>query len=283
LRVVFILSTNYAGSHLLSELLGAHPNIRSIGELRNFEKLTSRKPENEEVESDYGLNPLFENLSSYDPREWHSILFKRLQSSAPHINVLVDNSKKVDWVKRCVLREDFEPVFIHLIRDPRALVHRWTVTSRTSMRTERIRIVRSSFFSLPLALFGRGEDVLKQKWLNENKNITNFLKSGPKSHVVVTYEDLVTKTEGVLRKIMPVLGEKFDHDQLNFGRESILGTRKKRYATQNKNSVISADLRWQSGRSAINQRIFTCVDIREYFRDLGIFWGENGPTSFQES
>ena len=38
IRVILILSTPHAGSHLLSQLLGAHSACASIGKLQNFKK-----------------------------------------------------------------------------------------------------------------------------------------------------------------------------------------------------------------------------------------------------
>lgn len=247
MRVIFILSTNYAGSHLLTQLLGAHPRARSVGELHNYRKFIERPDSRHSVVYDFAENSWFAGLGDLPPERWHATVGARVMTELPGVDTLVDNSKRVEWARRFVANTDFEAHFVHLIRDPRALVRRWGLTydDTRKQRRQRIRVIRSRPHWMLPALFNDQEDVYCRKWLISNQRISHFLADCGQSANVVTYHDLARHTSSVLGGLMPRLGLAFDPLQLNFGEVAHHGTMKREYLEQSRRSEIKLDLRWQ--------------------------------------
>ena len=113
-RIVFILSTPYAGSHFLSLQLGSHSRALHIGEIVNLGTAKSKNWHDNELSA-----KVLEGLGPVDLAHIHSAIFERCD---PGISLLVDTSKKVSWAEGCLAEKRFGKKFLHLIRDPRALV-----------------------------------------------------------------------------------------------------------------------------------------------------------------
>lgn len=246
-KVVFILSTNYAGSHLLTQLLGAHPDCRSIGELHNYHKYQDRPDERHSVVNDFSVNPWFKGLGSLAQVAWHQQVLRSIQSEHPNVYCLVDNSKKVAWAKKFADHPSIDARFVHLIRDPRALVRRWEKTygTESEKRSQRRRLVRHNARYLIKAFSAHEYEIYLYKWLQSNKIITKFMESVGQEKSVVTYRDLAVDTEKTMSFIMPKLGLNYKKEQLNFGSVDHKGTLKKDYIEQSRRSEIKLDLRWK--------------------------------------
>ncbi len=273
MQVIFILSTNYAGSHLLTQLLGAHPACRSIGELHNYRKYQERPDERHSVVNDFAENPWFAGLADKPQADWHRSVLERIREGAPEAKCLVDNSKKVRWASRFVGSRQFTPRFVHLIRDPRALVRRWahTYEDERSKRRQRLRVIKARPGYLLPALLGSEYDVYCYKWLAANREISEFLARVGQADNVVTYRDLAVNTEQTLRALMPGLGLDFDARQLAFGEVEHRGTLKKEYLEQSRRSEIRLDLRWRNELSAADiERISNNRHIRDYLSGQGL-------------
>lgn len=283
MQVIFILSTNYAGSHLLAQLLGGHPACRSIGELHNYRKYQERPKEHHSVVSDFAENPWFEGLAGKEEEEWHRSILARIQQRVPEIECLVDNSKKVRWGRRFVGMAQFKPHFVHLIRDPRALVHRWarTYADGSSKLSQRFRLIKAHPGYVLPALLGNEYDVYCYKWLAANQEISRFLARVGQAGNIVTYRDLAVETEATLRALMPKVGLDFDQRQLFFGDAEHGGTLKKEYLEQSRRSEIKFDQRWRDAlTSADIERITNNRHINRYLHAHGLRLLDDGLTLF---
>jgi len=132
-KLIFILSSNYSGSHFLSLLLGSHSKAVHLGETKNLVKgdvncYTCGK-----------LNDcvLFKDINELTTDSLYPELFNR---AGEQVNLLVDTSKKITWINKFIhQKNNYEIKVIHLIRDPRALRRRWTnkynsITSKINQR-----------------------------------------------------------------------------------------------------------------------------------------------------
>lgn len=278
-KVVFILSTNYAGSHLLTQLLGAHPQCRSIGELHNYRKYQDRPDDRHSVVNDFAVNPWFAGLDSLPQQQWHPQILKTIQAEQPDVCCLVDNSKKADWASKFVGHAEIDARFIHLIRDPRALVRRWekTYDSADAKRSQRRRLVRANPRYLLKAFTGSEHEIYLYKWLQANQEITSFLARTGQSANVVTYRDLAADTEQALQRLMPQLGLDYAVSQLAFGEVEHRGTLKKEYLEQSKRSEIRLDMRWlQELPEKAQEMIAENRDVQRYLSELGLHLRPDG-------
>src|SRR4030095_7273635 len=121
--VVYILSTPYAGSHYLSLMLGSHSKAVHLGELNHLLKEKSGRQSKEVA---FTNEQIFEGIGPANISSLYDTIWSRLDSSP---ELLIDNSKKVSWAQRFVDRQDFHRKYIHLIRDPRALIRRYGLNS----------------------------------------------------------------------------------------------------------------------------------------------------------
>jgi hypothetical protein len=115
-RVIVIVALPHSGSHLLSQLLGAHDQCLSIGELHNYGKHRDQTRTNSgNVISGYRLDPLFADLDHLPVDEWHQEILRRAEADYPQVTTLVDNSKRVGWCKALMQNPRLEVHPVHLI------------------------------------------------------------------------------------------------------------------------------------------------------------------------
>ena len=269
--VVFILSTNYSGSHLLAQLLGSHSRCLSIGELHNYSKLRDRLRRDRDIVNDYATNPLFDGLGDRTESQWHARIFENSRAYRPTITALVDNSKRVAWAER-FLESAFDAVYLHLLRDPRAIVSRWLATYDTSRarRSQRRRLARRQPSLVATALLRPIDVVLAQKWVLANAAITEFLSTRSRTAVVL-YDELSQRTAPALAALMPTLGLEFEAGQLEYGRVAHAGTLKRAYLGASARSLIAPDLRWRDALPAnVIGRIDRSRPILDYLAKIGV-------------
>lgn len=281
-RVVILLGTNYSGSHLLSHLVSAHSQCFGVGELHRYEQLigTSKQAP---VVSQYDASPLFHNLAELPVVDWYATLAQRFGAehkiAAP---LVVDNSKKVKWVKRVTRGQQLDLRLVHLIRDPRALVLRWlnTYDSDKRRRTQRLRVAKRVPSRALQILTGSWIDVFIYKWLRENRQISDFMAHSKTAHAVVTYRNVVFDTQATLEKLMPRLGLEFEEAQLRFGEGNTFGTTKTAHADAVRQSEIRPDLKWQTQLDKSALRVIESnKDVARYLAQLGLNLGEDGLTT----
>lgn len=276
--VVFVLSGNYAGSHLLASLLGAHGACADIGELRNLPRFRRRTGGNDSgTESAYPDSALFAGLESLPVADWHATVLARLQAEDRRLQVLVDNSKRIDWVRRLSREADLDVRCVHLLRDPRALVRRWRsmAATRAARRRNRWREIRRQWRRAGWLLRASEVEVLALRWLRENRAISDLLAGPLASAPVVTYEELVGAPEQTLRSLMPALGLDYEPGQLDPARIRSHGTRKTDWSQVS--GTLRPDLRWQQDLTAAEaEAVVALAPLDEYLAGLGYGFGPDG-------
>lgn len=278
-QVVILLGTNYCGSHLLSHLLSAHSRCLGVGEIHRYQQLIEQGS-TAPVVSEYNASPLFNGLDGLPVQTWHQTLATRYaQSSGVDHPVIIDNSKKVRWVKRLADAQDLEIRLVHLIRDPRALVLRWlnTYDSDKRRRRQRMRVAKRVPTRAPQILAGDWTTVFIYKWLRENRQIQRFIEKQGYPHAVVTYHDMVFDTPDMLSALMPKLGLEYEPGQLQFGQGNTLGTTKTAHAEAVKQSEIRPDLKWHTqlhpGAAA---SVTANRDVQDFLTQLSLRCGDKG-------
>jgi hypothetical protein len=263
--VVFILATNYSGSHLLAELLGAHSQCLSIGELHNLEKLAARSRTDRNVVADYAENPLFTGLAGTNHRDWHARIFANAATLRPSVTTLIDNSKRPQWARHVARSSAFRPALVHLLRDPRAVVRRWlaTYTTPAARAAQRRRLARRRPQWLVPLLQAPFEVVCALKWVDANRRIAAYCR---RSHALVTtvdYETLARKPAETLERLMPALGLAYEPLQLDYGRASHAGTRKRDWLDASRESIVALDERW---REELSQNVIESIETLPQLR-----------------
>jgi len=191
------------------------------------------------VVSEYNSSPLFKDLSALPVEQWYNILLQRFAEQQEVVDpVIIDNSKKVRWVRR--------------------------VAKRVPARAARV-------------LAGDWANVFIYKWLRENRQISRFLAKNDYPHVTVSYHDMVFDTEPMLQRLMPRLGLVYEPGQLMFGEGSHFGTAKSAHAETVKRSEIRPDLKWQTQLDPnAAQAVATNSDVVSYLAELGLCCGDQG-------
>lgn len=278
--VVFVLASNYSGSHLLANVLGAHSRCADIGELGNLRKFLARPGRNRSgTEAAYAASELFSGLLAKPETRWHALLLERLGAEDPAPSVLVDNSKRMDWIGRLVESGAVEARCVHLLRDPRAIARRWrdTFAAQGVSRRNRWREAKRSWRAAPTILSGPEMQVYAWRWLRENAAIARFLERHCPAAPRVSYEELLAAPEETLVTLMPRLGLDFEASQLDYGRAPQLGTRKAAWEAARSASSWAADERWLEETSASERAAVAGVaPLRALLAGFGYEMGVRG-------
>lgn len=271
--VVFVLASNYSGSHLLANVLGAHSRCADVGELGNLRKFLARPGRNRSgTEASYAAAPLFSGLMARPEARWHASLLERLGAEDPAITVLIDNSKRLDWVERLAASGAVEARCVHLLRDPRAIARRWrdTFGEQGVSRRIRLREAKRNWRAAPGILAGPEMGVYAWRWLRENAAIARFLARHFPDAPRLAYEDLLADPEATLAALMPRLGLAFEDAQLDYGRATQFGTRKAAWDGAREDSSWEADTRWLHETTASERAAITGVaPLRELLAGFG--------------
>jgi hypothetical protein len=274
-KIVTILSTNYAGSHYLAGLLGGHSETLDIGEIRHLFGSGARPQKiicqicdiQEEC-------PLKRGLNDGNIEQVYDIILSNFESET--ISTIIDNSKRVDWARNFLDNKKYDFRYIHLIRDPRALVRRWLLVENVNriIRRHRIRAIRnqpSRIFSL---LGAEKHEILLLRWLRQNQGITSFIKQYNLNARIITYHDLATSTEAVLADVMSWLDMDLEMSQFDYWKEKSHGPENKaksRQADTGKGAGRYFDLRWKEYLSEAMINELTCNPLlEEYLKELSV-------------
>jgi len=279
LTVAHILSTNYAGPHFLTLQLGAHSRCASIGEFYRFKdygpkhKLCCLRCKDDDA------CPFFQGLSQQPIDNLYPTLFDNVRAHRPETNTLIDNSKKVRWIKQFVDRDDIPQKYIHLIRDPRALMRRWmmrytTRMSQLEVRWVNVRRTPARWFHI---LFRRQAEVYLWKWLERNRSITRFIQKNHVDAKIVTYHDLVTDHHATVGGLMEWLGHAYEPIQETYWDRDHHGSIKLPDPKYRVTGNIFYDQRWKEFLTPADQQLaYEFAPIHDYLRTLGITYLEEG-------
>lgn len=283
--VIFILSTNFSGSHFLSLLLGSHSQAAHVGEVKNLAKVKNKgiqsSKTNESTRQCYLCEgetscTLLGDMHLLTKEEIYPTLFKRIGNNT---NLIVDASKKTAWAKQFLNNKEFEVKFIHLIRDPRALVRKWkqhyiTPKEQLKQRLKQARIAPEQ--SLPIFL-RETEQTYSLKWANQNREIANFLDSHTLDKKRITYHELATEPEKTVTEIMNWLTLDYEPSQLNYWTHQHHGTQKPNYDWVKESENQFIDLRWQTELSKETaDQIIQNKKVAQLLFELNLIPGEDG-------
>lgn len=274
--VAFILSTNYAGSHFASLMIGSHSKAAHVGEVCHLRKARTGKAICSRCGS-VDKCALFRDIRPDTVARAYDILFGALPATT---TLIADNSKKPDWAERFLDHPGFRKKFIHLIRDPRALVRRWdTAYTPAQLRTLRRRwTLREPATFLPL-LFAGKRRLMLAKWLVQNQRISRFLRTHGLDHVVVTYRDLALDTAPEMTRIMRFLDLDYEPRQNEYWTVDHHGSQKDGYAWVKSEQRSFIDTRWKEYFDAAEQEsIVTDRNVVKYLADLRLRVTPDGLT-----
>jgi len=272
--LVFIMSSNYSGSHFLSLLLGSNTQAIHVGEVKNVIK------ENYDchVCGNTGSCELFKGLEDIPKQEIYSALFKRAPKGT---NVLIDNSKKVGWVKQFLfLKQKYNIKIIFLLRDPRALSRRWAIRDISAWGHFRVRLksARRYISSLIPILFSDPVYAYIYKWLEQNERISEFVKSSGIEYKVVTYREVAYEKEKTLKYLTEFIGLEYEKEQIDYWKFEHHGTQKPQYEwIKKQQDSTHVDLRWKEFLTKRQQStILHSNYLHKFFSELNIEMRDDG-------
>ena len=275
--IVFILSTNYAGSHYLSLLLGSNSHAIHAGEILRFKNPHVRKQPCS-ICGDFKRCPVFQGIEPGNVNTIHETIFA---NAGPNVELLIDNSKKAEWASLFLNNPKFAKKFIHLIRDPRALVRRWALSYNTPAKAlrQRIRVARKWPGRRTAILLAKQRMVYLSKWLLQNQEITDFLKRNQLESHLLTYHDLARNTVSELEHIHDWLGLKFESQQLEYWNFEHHGSQKAEYEWVKQGKTSYFDTRWKEFLTETEQRAIASDPlVNRYLKSLGLRIAQDGLT-----
>jgi hypothetical protein len=276
-KIVYILSTNFAGSHYLSLLLGSNSRACHAGELFQL----GRPPEKRNLREVFlKESRVFEGIGMDNIEQVYDTVFSRID---PQTQVLVDNSKIVrGWADRFVDDDRYDRLYIHLIRDPRALVRRFLMLRGLNNQLHyRWKLLRSWRRLRPFAEWCSTPTLWLYRWLLENRRITEFINSHRLNATLVTYRDLALETEVEVRRLTEWMGLTHEPAQLDYWNHEHLGSEKRAYEWVKEQKTRHFDLRWKTELPPKLQDQI-CHDrlVNKYLRELGLAFADDGLTRF---
>jgi len=212
-------------------MLGSNSKTKHVGELRKLCKRQNDLQEGRELV--YDGDAIFEGIGPDTADSVYDIVFSRLD---PSIEGIVDASKSHNkWANRFLHDETYDKYYIHLIRDPRAMLRRWKLTAHFRKNLRMKRRLKSYNHEWARQLrFARQNTTLTYRWIMENRQIDGFLTSNHLNHRLVTYHDAAKNPEEVVGSLMDWLEIPFEPEQLEYWKFHHVGTQKKAYSLRHR-------------------------------------------------
>jgi len=241
-KVFFIASLSHSGSTLLDLMLNAHPDIVSVGELKQLGRFARKEKIHRKLNCTCGAQSLWAcdfwrevstrtksavgrtigelNVEDYGNQkgfnEDNAALFQAISTVAEKGHV-VDSSKNVERLALLFDNTALEVHPIFLLRDPKGQI------CSSQKRSESL-----------VRLIGN--------YVRTNREIHELVRGHP--HSVVRYEQLVRCPEQVLSTLMAELGLSFDSRQLEWAlpeRHNVGGNGMRR----SRSSELKLDEKWR--------------------------------------
>ena len=273
------MSSNYSGSHFLSLIISSHSRFQHIGEIKWLRK---DKTKNSRVLcgicGGHENCPVFSGISADNLDNVYETIFSNV---GPEISGLVDISKKTFWAERFLQDQRYEKKFIHLIRDPRALVRRWSLDEDISLFQERRKMMKSSLRNLKMILAGDSLDLYIGKWLRQNLLIADFISQNRLDAFTVTYHDLAKHENRTLAELMQWLDCENEPGQADYWNFTHHGSTKAEYEWVNQKKTKHFDCRWKDYLSPEQQeRVINHKEVLSFLQQAGIKITEDGLTAY---
>jgi hypothetical protein len=256
-KVVFIASLSHSGSTLLDLMLNAHPDVASVGELKQLGRFARHEKPGRRLSCTCGAESVLTcefwtrvsrltkamigrtiaelNVEDYSNQESfdkdNAALFQAISSVADK-RYLVDSSKSAGRLSLLMNNAALDVFPFFLIRDPKGQIC-------SSKRSE--SLVR-----------------LIENYVRTNRGIYELVKNRP--HAVVRYEQLVREPERVLGALMAELGLAFDKNQLKWAaqiRHNVGGNGMRR----RNSSELKLDEKWRDHFNLLQKIIIDAATI----------------------
>jgi len=270
--ITYILSTNYAGSTMLTLMLGAHSKTLQIGEAKRLRRVNHKQNPCSLCNTGKPCS-LFDGIGPDNIKELYDIVFSR----ATDIDVIVDNSKKISWAEGYLNQQDrYDIKFIHLVRDPRSLVRRWELKFKDESKlVQRWKLIRKSKDMLWHAPFCDDTTLYTYKWLCQNRLISRFLEKNNLQFCVLTYRDLVMDTENQLRRLNKFISNEYESQQATYWTTQQHGSGKTSDILHHEG--IQLDVRWKDYLSP-QQKHHVAENrlVTEYLEGLNVTFQDDG-------
>lgn len=246
-QILHVQSTNYAGSHFLGLQLASHSACVSTGELHHIKRARAKRRQVCSFCPSDDQCPVLAGTGDLPIPQVYPQIFRNLTANFPGVSVAVDISKKHDWADQFLDLPGVEQKYVHLIRDPRALIRRWqnNYDSPDEKRKVRRLMARRCWPHALDVLSGTEANVYVWKWLYQNKLLTDFYRRRRLDHRVVSYHDIVVAPEAVLRDLMGWLGLHYEPDQLHYWTHTHHGSFKPQYMQPPPAGANFLDQRWR--------------------------------------
>jgi hypothetical protein len=205
-KVVFIACLPHSGSTLLSLILGKHPLLTGVGEVRNVLGAYVDQIREKGVLCSCGgtiddcrfwgrVAQQLDTRGGQTIEQQYQIVLDTFQSSFGREQYFVDASKKIEVLDLLRKNPNVDLRVIHLVRDVRS----FTVSAmdKTRMRRER-KLDRSSRLRVPSFFFWH--------WHRGNQAIQRFAKQHGIPTLQIGYEELCLQTRPVLEEVCAFLG-----------------------------------------------------------------------------
>lgn len=257
-RVAFVLCSTRSGSTWLALMLGSNSRAQYLGELQ---RMYRADPEGCALCRERAQScPIFHDIAQFRPRAAHAALLERTSK-----DVLIDNSKSLSWARK-TLSTVASKTYIHLLRDPRAVVHAWK---------------------------SRGRSKGLERWIEENRQIRSFLDGQRLDYRVVTYNQLADGTDETLSGLCDWLDLTYEAAQTSYWDFEHHGAGRNGATASFLNTFVASDeafyakhrkknfhdLRWQSELDAATQQaIVEDARLQEF---LGEFEFALSPAGLQ--
>lgn len=205
--VIYVAGSSHSGSTLLDLLLGSHSGVESVGEAKKLPELLSRIAAGGQplctCQSELGKCPLWGDLLSRDLGDLArdaaanaSLLGSILEKQGK--SVVLDSSKTLGRALLFARSDLFSPVFVHLLRDSRAVVF-------SSKRKKSNQL-------------NRGHGILETacSWQKLNFRIPRRVGKHGARFLSVRYEDLTHDPRSVLETILDAAGLSWEDSMIQF-------------------------------------------------------------------
>ena len=246
-----------------------------LGEIKILRK---GPPDENQRECRFELGEIFRGIEPHNINQVYDIIFSRID---PGIEALIDASKTVyGWADRFLANNTYERKYLHLIRDPRALVRRWVPNSTLNKRLSlRWRLIRTFPDLTPVALTAGKPALYLYNWLMQNRRITDFIQRNHLDSCIVTYRDLALDPAKELQRIMQWIGLEFEPTQLEYWNFEHVGTQKRNYEWVKEKKAKLFDTRWKTELPVeLQERIIQDQRVRAYLDQIGVRVAEDGLT-----
>lgn len=254
MKVIFVASPSHSGSTLLDLMLNAHPEVASVGELKQlgryarFARKRGRIPECTCGAPSLGECPFWArvaaitkeatgqtlgdlNVEDYADAESferdNPVLFDAISAAAKK-RYIVDSSKNPDRLALLLATPALDVFPIFLVRDPKGQI---------------CSALRKNETNSWLGKNTYGLARLIRNYVGTNRKIYRLVKHRP--HAVIRYEELAAYPERTLASLMQQLGLAFHPQQLQWAgaeRHNISGNRMRFGAS----SELKLDQHWRN-------------------------------------